>query len=388
MSGTRVTVARTVEAVEALRESWEALSPERLTADLDYHLTVLRYAPGVIRPHVAVLERDGSPAALAVGRVEEVELTARVGYKTVFSPRVRSLTIAQGGLLGVDEESAEPMFSALSGSLAEDRLHVLRLRLLEHGGPVHGLARTRPGVLVRQHLGTPVERWRARIPATFDDYLGARSSKTRSNVKRYARRLEEQFGEGVSFRVFRRPDELAELLRDTQAVHVKTYQHGMGTGLKGTELERRLRELAADRGWFHGFVLYLDGVPAAFWHGVAYRGVFYTGPTGYDPAHRDLRLGTYVLGKMVEKLCGEVDWMDFGSGDAEYKRHFSDESRMEEDMAVFSPRPRPIAINLAQTTVRGASRATRSVLSRSGRLRAARRAWRGRLAGNTIGLGS
>ena len=102
MSGTRVTVARTVEAVEELRETWEALSQERLTADFDYHLTVLRYAPGVIRPHVAVLERDGSPPALAVGRVEEVELTARVGYKTVFSPRVRSLTIAQGGLLGVD----------------------------------------------------------------------------------------------------------------------------------------------------------------------------------------------------------------------------------------------------------------------------------------------
>jgi CelD/BcsL family acetyltransferase involved in cellulose biosynthesis len=80
--------------------------------------------------------------------------------------------------------------------------------------------------------------------------------------------------------------------------------------------------------------------------------------------------------------------MDFGSGDAEYKRHFSDESRVEEDMAVFSTRPRPIAINLAQTTVRGASRATRSALSRSGRLRAIRRAWRGRLAGNTIGLGS
>ena len=50
--------------------------------------------------------------------------------------------------------------------------------------------------------------------------------------------------------------------------------------------------------------------------------------------------------------------MDFGSGDAEYKRHFSDESRLEEDMAVFAPRPRPVAINLAQTTVRGASRAT------------------------------
>jgi CelD/BcsL family acetyltransferase involved in cellulose biosynthesis len=381
---TRVTVARTIEEVEGLRDVWEALKPERLTADLDYHLTVLQHARGVIRPHVVVLERDDNPVALAVGRVEEVDLTARVGYKTVLGPRVRALTISQGGLLGGDGQAAEPLFAALSGALAEDKLHVLRLRLLQVGEPVHELARTRPGVLTRQHLGVQVERWRARIPATFDEYLSARSSKTRSNVKRYARRLESQFGDGVSFRVFTTPDELEELMRDTEAVHVKTYQHGMGAGLKGTELEQRLRELTAGRGWFRGFVLYLDDVPAAFWHGTAYRGVFYTGPTGYDPAHRDLRLGTYVLGRMVEKLCGEVDWMDFGSGDAEYKRHFSDENRLEEDVTVFAPRPRPVAINLAQTTVRGASRASRAVLARSGRLRAARRAWRGRLAGNGV----
>lgn len=386
MSGTRVTVARTIEAVEELRDTWEALRPERLTADLDYHLTVLRHARGVIRPHVAVLERDGSATALAIGRVEEVELTARVGYKAVLKPRVRALTIAQGGFLGIDGETAEPLFGALSGALAEDRLHVLRLRLLEVGGPMHELARTRPGLLVRQHLGAQVVRWRARIPATFDEYLDARSSKTRSNVKRYARRLEERYGAGVDFKVFRRPAELDELMRDTAAVHVKTYQHGMGAGLTGGELERRLRELAAERGWFRGFVLYLDGMPAAFWHGTAYRGVFYTGPTGYDPAHRDLRLGTYVLAKMVEQLGGEVDWMDFGSGDAEYKRHFSDENRLEEDMLIFAPRLHPIAVNLAQTTVRGASRAAKAALSRTGRLRGARRAWRGRLAGNPPGV--
>jgi CelD/BcsL family acetyltransferase involved in cellulose biosynthesis len=384
VSATRVTVARTIEEVEGLRDVWEALQRERLTADFDYHLTVLRHAPSVIRPHVVVLERDGSPVALAVGRVEEVDLTARVGYTTVLSPRVRALTISQGGLLGVDGQAAEPVLAALSGALAEDKLDVLRLRLLRVGDPVHELARSRPGLLTRQHLGVQVERWRARIPATFDEYLSARSSKTRSNVKRYARRLEDRFGDGASFRVFKTPDELEELMRDTEAVHVKTYQHGMGAGLKGTELERHLRELAAGRGWFRGFVLYLDDVPAAFWHGTAYRGVFYTGPTGYDPAHRDLRLGTYVLGKMIEKLCGEVDWMDFGSGDAEYKRHFSDENRLEEDVTVFAPRPRPVAINLAQTTVRGASRASKAALAKSGRLRAARRAWRGRLAGNRV----
>lgn len=78
-------------------------------------------------------------------------------------------------------------------------------------------------------------------------------------------------------------------------------------------------------------------MPRAFWHGTLNRRIFYTGPTGYDPEYRDLRLGSYVLAKMAEHLCGQADWLDFGLGDAEFMRHFGDQS-WEED-APLAGRP-------------------------------------------------
>ena len=244
---------------------------------------------------------------------------------------------------------------------------------------MHELATTRPGALVRGHGTDPVVRWQARLPETFEEYLRARKAKTRGNIQRYARRLEERYGEALSLRLFQTAAELPRLVRDTHAVYEKTYQRGLDAGFSDSALARALRRLAADRGWLRAWVLYLDGVPSAFWHGTLYGRIFYTGPTGYDPAHKDLRLGTYLLARMVDNLCGEADWMDFGLGDAEYKRHFGDESWAEEDVLLFARRPRPVVVNLARTGVLGASRAGKTALERSGKLAAARRRWRDRL---------
>jgi Acetyltransferase (GNAT) domain len=379
VSGLAVRVARTPDEVDAMRGAWEALAVENPTADPDYLLTLVRHSPLPVRPHVILLERDGRPEALAVGRVGEVRLGVRLGYATPLHPRVQALTIAQGGLVAADKERAEPLLAAVLDALQEDSLDVVRLRA-RVGSPAHELVTTRPGALVRGHGADPIVRWRARLPETYADYLQARSAKTRGNVQRYSRKLEKRFGDGLSLRLFQTPGELPLLVRDTHTVHEKTYQRGLGAGFSDTELERALRRLGAERGWLRAWVLYLDGAPSAFWHGTLYRRIFYTGPTGYDPEHRDLRLGTYLLARMVEHLCDKADWMDFGLGDAEYKRHFGDESWAEEDVLLFARRPRPIVVNLARTGVLEASRAGKAALERSGKLAAARRKWRDRLA--------
>ena len=374
-----VRVARSPAEVETLRSAWDALPVENPAADPDYLLTLVRAFPTPVRPHVVLLEDGGEPQALAVGRVGEVQLGARLGYKTIYRPRLEALTVAQGGIVGAEEERAESLLATLTRSLVDERLDVVRLRA-PVGSTVHRLATTRPGALVRGRGSELLVRHRARLPETFAEYLEARSGKTRSNVKRYSRRLEERFGDALELRVFESPADLPRLIRDTRTISEQTYQHGLGAGFADNDLTRALQRLSAERGWLRAFVLYLDGIPSAFWHGTLYRRIFYTGPTGYDPEHKDLRLGTYVLAKMAEHLCGKADWLDFGLGDAEYKRHFGDESWAEEDVLLFARRPRPVVVNLARTSVLGASRAGKTALERSGMLAAARRRWRDRLA--------
>ena len=65
---------------------------------------------------------------------------------------------------------------------------------------------------------------------------------------------------------------------------------------------------------------------------------------------------------MAEHLCGQADWMDFGLGDAEYKRHFGDESWEEDDVLIFARRRRPVTVNLARSGVLTASRAGKAGL--------------------------
>jgi CelD/BcsL family acetyltransferase involved in cellulose biosynthesis len=377
----QVRTARAAEEVEALRAVWDGFERDVVNADIDYHLLLVDKSPEAQGHHVLLLEREGAPSTLVVGRVEEIRLPVRLGYKTISRPRVRVLTVSYGGVLGRDdEEAAGAVVDEIVAALGRGEADVARLRNLRVGSPLHRAARSTPGRLSRDALARPTRHWRARLGGSYDEYLARRSSKTRANLRRYGRKFEAAFPDAIELRSFRDPADLDRLLADTRAVYEGTYHRALGVGFSDSGVERELTALALARGWFRGFVLYVDEKPCAFWHGIRYGRVFSTGPTGYDPAFGTHRVGTYVLGRMVEELSREedLDWIDFGFGDAEYKQHFGDDSWLEEDVLVWARRPRPIRLNATRTVLLAADRAARSLLGRRGLLARVRRLWRDR----------
>lgn len=375
-----VRVARSPEEVEALRPVWSRLQDSHFTSDIDVFLTLVRNDPHVVRPHVLVLEQDGEPVSIVVARIEERGLPARLGYLAV-SPRVRMLTVAYGGFLGRDPTAPAVVLGPARKSLDPEGIELLRLRMLTVGSPLHSAARAAASPLLRRRFDGPRPHWRCAVPDSLDEFLAGRSKERRRNVRRYRRRLEEAFPGEVEVRAFEGRDDLDTLFAHSERIQRRTYQRAVGVGFADTALTRALTGLAMDRGWFLGAVLYLGGEPVAFWHGNAYRGVFSTTATGYDPALAEHRPGTYLLIDLVERLCADptVHTLDFGFGDADYKRSFGDTSMLEEDVAVFEPRPRPLALHAVDSAVLGTTTLGRAALARSGRLRAVRRAWRRRL---------
>jgi CelD/BcsL family acetyltransferase involved in cellulose biosynthesis len=184
----------------------------------------------------------------------------------------------------------------------------------------------------------------------------------------------------VSVRVFRASEDLDRLFEDSAAVHRTTYQAGLGVGFSSDELHRRLTQLTMERGWFRGYVLYLRDEPVAFCHGNVYRNTFGLDATGFDPAHAESRPGGFLLMRLIEDLCADesVHAFDFGFGDATYKRQLGDESWLERDVSVWTPRPRSIRLNLTRTVLAGADSAARAALRRGGLVTKARRIWRTR----------
>ena len=381
-------VARSLAEVEDLRPLWEELQGPQLTSDIDFFQTYLRRAPGAVRPHVLVVGENGSAPTIVAGRIEDAETAVKLGYSTVFSARLRTLTVAYGGVLGpVDERRAALVVDGLRRSLAPGDADLVRLRMLEPGGALHTAAATGVSRLRRERNGGPTVHWSTSVAGTLDEFLAARKKKVRWQARKDLATLAETYGEDLEVRVFRSPAELDELLRDSERVHRTTYQGALGVGLSTGEPQRSLAELALERGWFRGYLLYLRGEPVAFWHGNAYRGVFGLGPTGFDPAYSSDRPGGYLLMRLVEDLCadGSVHTLDFGFGDAIYKRQLADTQRLEEDVAACAPTVKAVSVNVARTALHTATGAAKAVLARSGGLASLKRRWRGRLAGDNGG---
>jgi CelD/BcsL family acetyltransferase involved in cellulose biosynthesis len=231
-------------------------------------------------------------------------------------------------------------------------------------------------------VSTTSVHWELTVPSSLDELLESKSSKLRKDTRYDERRLTKEFGDRMTVDVFREPADLERLFRQISEVSATTYQHGLGVAFGDRALDRALTELAAERGWFRAFVLSIDGVPRAFWHGVAHRGRFNLGTPGYDPAYGRLRIGNYLLLRLLDDVCRDpsVEEFDFGFGDAFYKQRLGDRSKVEEDVLIYAPSLRGARVNVTRTAVLKAAGLARQFAERAPALHGLKRRWRSRLS--------
>jgi CelD/BcsL family acetyltransferase involved in cellulose biosynthesis len=380
---TETTVARTFEDLEALRPLWEGSSWRRVDADPDFFAAFARGSAHVIRPHVVRLEGEGDgPQGLVVARLEDANVSVRVGYKTVYRPRLRLLVVAHGGFaIGDREQLAAEAVRALLGTLRRREADAVLLPALPTESELFRAATSLPSRLARQHLLTPTTHWRLVLPPSYDEFLASRSKKTRENVRVYRNRLLREFGDRLGVEVLSSPQDADRLFDELGELAAKTYQSGLGEGFADTEVKRDLIRLGLERGWYRAYVLTLDGQAVAFWPGYAYGGTFFVGTPGYDPHLAVYSIGTYLLLRVIEDLCSdaEVGTLDFGFGDADYKRRFGSESWNEADVMIFAPTLKGVRVSLTRTAILTAARGARATLDRLGLEARLKRRWRRKL---------
>jgi Acetyltransferase (GNAT) domain len=378
----RITTVRTLDEAEALRDEWIGLLDASITTHPDYYRAVIETEPHVQAPYLLALHRDGKLEAMLLGRLEEIPLTCRLGYRTVYAPRVRSITIVYEGYVGrVDDETAPLLLDELRSAIDRGDADVLLFRHLNVEHPLRHAATDNAGFLRRQHLGRTTICWERTLPGSYEEFMQSLSKSTRSGVRRYEKKLERDFEGRLEVRTFREVADLDDFYRDAEVVAAKSYQRGLGAGVRDEERQRRRATIAAAHGWFRAYILYLDGAPVAFCGGEGFRGRFRYGIPGYDPALGDYRVGTYVLMRMIEDLCADetISLLDFGFGDAEYKRRFGDRSWFEGDVLLYARRLRPAWINVARTSLLGVNAAAMALGKRAGVFGRIKNRWRSRL---------
>jgi CelD/BcsL family acetyltransferase involved in cellulose biosynthesis len=364
----RVRLVSTLHEVEGLRERWDAAPIARFNADLDFYLAYAASQPSFVRPHVLLVERSGELEAMLVARVEDIDLSATFGYRSVFRSRVRSITLTHGGLISESDQSAHLLLNELRRSLARREADVVSLPALRTDGPLLRAATSEVPAVLREPVARPSLHRRVVLPLTGEEFLRSLSKSTRESTKRYRKKVERDLGERLQLRVYDKESDLERIFSDTDPVARKTYQRGLGVALEDTPEQRSLLQVGLRRGWFRTYVLYLEGRPIAFWPGYAYRGTFFIGTPGYDPEFGRYRIGMYLLGRMIDEFCGDPDVqaVDFGFGDAEYKRRFGSESWEECNVRLFAPTPRALALNAARTAIGASAAAATALLTRFG----------------------
>jgi CelD/BcsL family acetyltransferase involved in cellulose biosynthesis len=153
--------------------------------------------------------------------------------------------------------------------------------------------------------------------------MAALTPSTRQELRRKTRRLMND-NQGKLVKVTR-PEQVPEFLDQLDAVYHTSWQaKTFGYQAKNTEAQRRRFDRIAAQGWLRSYVLLQDKQPIAFELGYQYGGRYYGEECGFDPAHAKLGAGSVLMHLVIEDLYKEDKpaLLDFGFGDAPYKRSF------------------------------------------------------------------
>ena len=122
---------------------------------------------------------------------------------------------------------------------------------------------------------------------------------------------------------------------------------------------------------------------------MTYRGSYFLEQIGYDPKWKDLNVGTVLFLEALQDLCrdsGGAKVIDFGFGEADYKRSYGDKCWTDATFYLFAPRLRSILTNVIFSGTTGLSLGLAHLLEKTGSLAWIKRRWRGRLQQNEAEL--
>lgn len=358
-----IRVIRSPEEIEEVRAQWTSWQ-HHPTSDIDFYLEVNRSRrPAIVRPHILLLNRDGRPDAMLIGRLEKTRMEFRFAHKELPGPRVTSLTFIYKGLLGnASSENSLAFVGEISKSLRQNEADVARFEFVSTDSPLFSSIQCAGGAATRDFFPTIQKHWRMKLPVTIDKVLSGFSRTDR----RLNRRLLADYPGDVRLVCLRETADRERIFREVEQIARVTYQRALGVGFFDNFGAQQDVQLALQKGWHRTYILYVADKPCVFWMGNVYGGVFYGLYTAYDPSYLKYSPGTYLMIKMLEESWKEgVREFDFGFGDSWYKRRLSDYSWDEALTYMFSPRRRGLTVNALRTPTIFVDRFLRRVLQRT-----------------------
>ncbi len=357
-----------------------------IDSDIDYFMAVVANADRGIRPYVLRIRLEDGHGLLVVARIQQVRLPLRVGYSVLGHVDLLALIVSFDGILGSRGRADEYVaFAHLHGALAKGEADILIMRNIDVASDRYAAGVSSTIGLLRGFSPSPSRRWVADIPASFDEFLSSRSSKTRNTLRRHDKALRARYDGKIELRRFDQWHQMDEMCEAMRIVGSRSYQQGLGVAFSGSPLQMALIGLGLKKGWTRTWVLYLEGRPVSFWTGMAYGGIFYIGTPGFDPEFSKESVGRFTMLRMLEDLCADpaISLLDFGQGEAEYKSAFGRCIRRERELLLIAPRAGAMLRMATYSSLAALNDRGRRLVDRLGWTRSLRSMWRNRKAGTS-----
>lgn len=341
-----------------------------------FRITVESMGAGV-RPRCTVFRDGGRPIGAVIARSVRRGVGCRFGYFSARTPKLRCLEVVYGGLLTDGSDGARTaILDHLRGLLRSAEVEHILVNHLPTDDPLCGALRSLGASTAHEE-----PHWSAKlVPGSYEKSIAHHSSKHRSKLRRYDRLLCDAFGGDVELRVYSTPEEVGPFLDASTPIAERTYQAELGVAVTDTPLRRAVLTHEAEAGRFRSYVLFGAGKPIAYQNGAVYADRYLCDGRGYLPEHRDLRPGNILSLRIMADLCEQgLSWVDYGFGDAEYKRVYATDKWNETTIRLYGSTARARLASLMDrasgAAARGASR-----LASSSLISSIKRRWRKRLA--------
>jgi len=351
-----IVAATNIEEIEAIRPIWEQMQRDEPhpvpNADIDRYLSIVKTRGDDVRPHIIVMKCDGQPVAITIGRIEKRHLDLKLGYKTLFSPALRCLSIVYGGIIGQPSaELCEVLIGEIMNVLRRGQADFVYFNHLGIDSPIYKLCKTVPVFFSRSYFVPAESHWQTYIPDTVEEFYRQIPNSRKRRWRRDIRQLEKISSSEIKITCYRQLSDVNYLIDVACQIEESTYKSGLAVGFNNSDVNCALLEKAAENGWLRAYVLYVGDEPCAFQFDVRYGKTQFTEFGSFDPKWGRGSPGTVLMIKVLEQLCQESDVsiMDYGFGHALYKRKFGTNHWLEETICIYAPRLCPILINMAMS---------------------------------------
>ncbi len=204
---------------------------------------------------------------------------------------------------------------------------------------------------------------------SYDVFMKQLEHKHRHDLRRKLRRFAAESDSRIDVRVYRTAAEAAAFYPLASDISQRTYQHRLlSAGLPQTgSFEAEMCE-RANAGTMRGYLLYIRDRPIAYAYATTAGDFLRFRHIGYERDFARLSPGIVLIHEALRSAIDEKRFVlvDFGAGEAQYKRSLATGSLECATVFVFRDKVGPLAMALTHQACVGFSDACVSVLDRAG----------------------